>query len=219
LSILRRSGFVSEAVKVPWCPSGAWDGIAAPGRTGAPDGDAGVFALPLEHYGMATIIARRGVTRELAEHFANAYGVTLPVSPAVAMGRDCARVWAGPAQWLAVSSDRALPKRLAQDLIQGLNGMAAVSDQSDGRALLNLRGARLGDAFAKGCPIDLHPRAFAAGGAAVTVIGHIGVHLWQLPSDDGLHVAVFRSMAGSFWSWLRSSAAEFGFECRGHSPG
>jgi sarcosine oxidase subunit gamma len=68
------------------------------------------------------------------------------------------------------------------------------------------------EALAKGCPIDLHPRAFAAGAAAATVIGHIGVNLWRLPSDDGLHLAVFRSMAGSFRSWLHASAAEFGLE-------
>jgi sarcosine oxidase subunit gamma len=68
------------------------------------------------------------------------------------------------------------------------------------------------DALAKGCPIDLHPRAFAAGNAAITVIAHIGIHLWRLPFDDGLYVALFRSMAGSFWSWLHASAAEFGLE-------
>lgn len=199
---------MSEAARVAWRPRGAWDGIAVPGRTGKSGEGAGVIALPLEHYGMATVIARQGVTRELAEHFASIYGVTLPTSPAVAKGRDCALVWAGPDQWFAVSSDRAFPGNLAG----GLNRIAAVSDQSDGRALLNLRGERLRDALAKGCPIDLHPRAFAAGAAAVTVIGRIGVHLWQLPSDDGMHVAVIRSMAGSFWSWLRSSAAEFGLE-------
>ena len=199
---------MSELARVAWRRRGAWDGILAPGRTGAQGGPPGITVTPLEQHGMASIIARHDGARALDDYFTSMHGVTPPVTATVASGRDCALVWAGPDQWLAVSSDRSWPAKLAK----GLGGIAAVSDQSDGRALLHVRGARMRDALAKGCPIDLHPRSFAAGAAAVTLVAQIGVHLWQLPSDDGLHVAVSRSMAGSFWSWLHASAAEFGVE-------
>jgi sarcosine oxidase subunit gamma len=174
----------------------------------AQHGVAGVIATPIEHCGIATVIARHDAGRALADYFISSHGVTPPARPAVATGRNCTLVWEGPDQWLAVSRDRTWPAKLAAEL----GGIAGVSDQSGGRALLHLRGVRMRDVLAKGCPIDLHPRAFAAGDAAVTIIAHIGVHLWRLPSDDGLHVAVFRSMAGSFWNWLHASAAEFGLE-------
>jgi sarcosine oxidase subunit gamma len=167
-----------------------------------------VIATPLEHYGIATVIARHDTARALEDYFTSSHGVTPPARPAVASGRNCTVVWEGPARWLALSRDRTWPAKLAKEL----GGIAAVSDQSGGRALLHLRGVRMRDALAKGCPIDLHPRAFAPGNAAVTIIAQIGIHLWRLPSDDGLHLAVFRSMAGSFWSWLHASAAELGLE-------
>jgi sarcosine oxidase gamma subunit len=49
---------------------------------------------------------------------------------------------------------------------------------------------------------------------ASTVASHIGITLWRL--DDAadatpvFEVAVFRSLAGSFWHALAQSAAEFG---------
>jgi methylglutamate dehydrogenase subunit D len=200
---------VSEVPAIAWRPCGAWNGILTPGGSGAQTGGAaGVIATPLENYGMATVIAHHGGRGALDDYFASAHGMTLPAAPRVACGRDCTLVWDGPDQWLALSPDRTFPGNLTA----ALGGIAAVSDQSGGRALLHLRGARMRDALAKGCPIDLHPRAFAPGDAAVTVVAQIGVHLWRLPSDDGVHVALFRSMAGSFWSWLHASAAEFGIE-------
>jgi sarcosine oxidase subunit gamma len=126
----------------------------------------------------------------------------------VAAGPACALVWTGPHRWLALSADPALHTRLAADLAE----CATAVDQTGARAILHLGGSRWRDAMAKGCPIDLHPRAFRPGDAAATAIAHVGVLLWQLPADRGLHVAVPRSMAASFRSWLSASAAEFGLQ-------
>jgi sarcosine oxidase subunit gamma len=72
--------------------------------------------------------------------------------------------------------------------------------------------------LAKILPIDLHPRAFAPGDVASTTASHIGATLWRLEdSAEGLpvfEIAVFRSLAGSFWDTLTRSAAEFGFVTR-----
>ena len=124
----------------------------------------------------------------------------------MASGRGDALVWAGPHQWLCMSEKPDLVPRLAA----GLAGLAAVSDQSDARTVLRVSGPRSRDVLAKGCPIDLHPRAFAPGDAALTVIAHIGVHIWQFDAAPTYDVAVFRSMAASFWSWFEVAAAEFG---------
>ncbi|MGD9922340.1 MAG: sarcosine oxidase subunit gamma, partial [Pseudorhodoplanes sp.] len=119
-------------------------------------------------------------------------------------------VWAGPSQWLAVSTRPQMPSGLASELA----GVAAVTDQTDARALLRLNGRNVRDALAKGCPVDLHPRAFRRGDTAITAIGGIGVQFWWADVDDALHLAVPRSMAGSFWSWLLPSTQEFGVEVR-----
>ena len=101
--------------------------------------------------------------------------------------------------------------------------MAAVTDQSDGYAVLRLTGPRLRDTLAKLIPIDVHPRAFKIGDVAATVAFHVGATFWRL--DDGpdgapvIEVAVFRSLAGSFWHALSDSAAEFGFAADGSGQG
>jgi len=95
----------------------------------------------------------------------------------------------------------------------GIGAFAAVCDQSDGYAVLRLTGPMLRSALSKLIPIDLHSRAFKAGDVASTVAAHMGVTLWRLPDADGalvVDIAVFRSLAGSFWHALAQSSAEFG---------
>jgi sarcosine oxidase subunit gamma len=110
---------------------------------------------------------------------------------------------------------RTAKRRDLQALLTELAPHAAVTDQSDSRAALQLSGSHLRDALAKGVMIDLHPATFAVGDAAATSVAHIGIQLWRLPdATDGpvFEIMVARSLAGSFWSWFTASAAEFG--CR-----
>ena len=58
--------------------------------------------------------------------------------------------------------------------------------------------------------IDLDPRAFAPGDAAVTSIAHVGAHFWQLDAAPTYEFAVFRSYSAAFWEGLVEAAAEFG---------
>jgi heterotetrameric sarcosine oxidase gamma subunit len=171
-----------------------------------------VVAKPREGLGLANVIGAADPDA-LARRIGARYAVAPPAHPAVAKGDGCDLVWAGPGQWLVLSNDRGIADRLASEL----HGLAAVTDQSDGRAVLRLAGPRVHDALAKGCPIDLHPRVFRPGEAALTVIAHIGVHLWQLDEAPTYELAVFRSFAGSFWGWLSAAAAEFGLELRAES--
>jgi methylglutamate dehydrogenase subunit D len=171
-----------------WLRQSAWVGLLPAGRTGRAVGPPGVTVSPRDHLGLATVMARNGGALSL--------------------------VWAGPEQWLAVSHDRSIARRLADDLA----GLASVADQSDGRAVLRIGGPRARAALAKGCPLDLHPRAFGPGDTAVTAIAHVGVQLWQLDDAPTYELAVPRSMAKSFWTWLSASAAEFGLAVAGEAP-
>ena len=38
----------------------------------------------------------------------------------------------------------------------------------------------------------------------------MGILLWR--DGDAYDIALFRSVGGSFWGWLRTAAAEFGLE-------
>jgi sarcosine oxidase subunit gamma len=197
---------VSER-KSSWWRKGAWDGIAAPGRSGADSHDPGLIITPRHDFSLAYVIGADG-DRTLTDHFVSRYGIEPPYRPRAVPGEKLDLVWAGPSQWLAVS----VRPGMSAELASNLQGIAAVSDQTDARAVLRLRGSRVRDTLAKGCPVDLHPRAFRRGDTFITAIGGIGVQVWWADVDDALHLAVPRSMAGSFWSWLLPSAHEFGVE-------
>ena len=84
-------------------------------------------------------------------------------------------------------------------------------DQSHGRAVLRLAGARARDVLAKGCRLDLHPRAFRPGMCAQTAIAQIGVLLHQVDERPTYDLYVAGGYAVDLLEWLTASAAEFGY--------
>ena len=160
---------------------------------------------------IATVIAR-GELQALAECARSAFGIRLPTGPQAALGKRAAFVGIGPRSWLVVQEG---PGDLSEDLARELGDAAAVADQSDGYAVLRLSGSKVRATFEKGLGVDLHPRAFRPGDAAVTVCAHLGVVLWQVDDTPAYDVAVFRSLASAFWHWLSESAAEYGLRVTG----
>ena len=69
----------------------------------------------------------------------------------------------------------------------------------------------------KSLPQPIGQFAFAPGSAATSTISLMGVQLWQTDDTRSYDMAIFRSLSVSFWRWLTSSAAEFGYEVTGRS--
>lgn len=191
-----------------WAPRSAWASFARAGRHGRAQGEAGVRLTLREGVGLATLIAADGQETALRQILADQFGWSLPKVGATSLEGERGLVWSAPGQWLAVAETgqglAALPEEL--------RGVAAVTDQSDGRAVVRVSGRQARAMLVKGVALDLHPRAFWAGQAAVTNIAHINVQIWQRDEAPTYDITVARSFAGSFWSWLTHAAAEFGYE-------
>ena len=115
----------------------------------------------------------------------------------------------GPDQWIASAEGPEAQNFAAR--VRGRIGLfAAVSDQTDARLVLRLSGPKVREVLAKGVPLDLHPKVFKPGDVATTLVAYIGVQIDRI--DETLQLTAPRSMAGSFWSWLSASAAEFGYD-------
>ncbi|KPH79555.1 sarcosine oxidase subunit gamma [Bosea vaviloviae] len=199
---------MADATTAIWAPRSAWAGILHEGHIGLA-GSTSITIAARDGLGIASLIAPAAGEAALAEAVKAAFGLDLPATPAIARAGHHAAVWAGPGQWLLLAETRSG----FSDALQALSGVAAVAEQSSGRAALRLSGPRIRDALAKGCMLDLHPVAFPVGMAALTSIAHIGVHLWRAqdcPEGAVFEIMVARSFAGSFWSWLSASVAEFG---------
>jgi sarcosine oxidase subunit gamma len=128
-----------------------------------------------------------------------------------------AALWLAPGAWLVVvegGEDGAL----CEDLRARLRDLAAVVDQSHGRAVLRLAGIPARAVLAKGCRLDLHPRVFTPGMCAQTVIAQIAVLLHQCDEIPTYDLYVPAGYAVDFLEWLTSSAAEFGFRTEVSDP-
>ena len=108
-----------------------------------------------------------------------ALGVGLPLEPnTVVGGDDLSVLWLGPDEWLVVTPpDRpAAPLEALREELREFH--AAVTDVSAGQTTIRLRGDHARELLAKGCSLDLHPRAFGPGRCAQTnVAKSMGAHL------------------------------------------
>lgn len=186
----------------------AWHGIPRSGRCGASAEPPGVHMAALADTTVLAIIARIGREAEVGESIHARFGIDLPSPGKANFARDADAVWMAPRQWLlfARTSDP-VPALRAQ-----LRAVASVVDQSDARGLLRIGGHRCRDMLAKGLAIDLHPSRFSTGSAASTSVTHVNVLIWQDNDAPTYMIAVPRSFAGSFWSWVTVAAAEYGYE-------
>ena len=174
--------------------------LVVPGPAGAPTGDPGVTVTLVQDRALAMVIARRNRAAGFRE---------LPTEPRVGIVGGISFVWAGRGRWLAMAqriSAAAFLKQMCEQFAE----LASVIDQSDARILVRLAGPNARDVLAKGVLVDLHPRAFAVGDAALTSIGHVRAHFWQTEVTPAYEIAVMRSYAAAFWHWLMHSAAAYG---------
>ncbi len=126
-----------------------------------------------------------------------------PTTPNTVEGkRERYALWLGPDEWLVIGAP-GTETRLAADLGKALAGVvAAVTDVSDGRTVIRLHGPRVRDLLAKGCGLDLHPRAFGPGRCAQTRLAKANVILHQLDDAPTFDVYVERSFADYLWHWI-----------------
>jgi sarcosine oxidase subunit gamma len=177
-------------------------------RAGPPD-EPGVLIAVRRGLSLLQVIARRGQEQAVAERLG------LDSTPGLGSQTPTGTVlWLAPATWMVVAEDLE-DGALYENLRERLRDLAAVMDQSHGRAALRLAGPRARDALAKGCRLDLHPRVFTPGMCAQTVIAQIGVLLHQRDEAPTYDLYVPAGYAADFLEWLISSAAEFGHRTQG----
>jgi sarcosine oxidase subunit gamma len=137
-------------------------------------------------------------------------GIEPPLAPnTAAQGADCAVLWLAPDRWLVVSAKRT-PEELARALAAAVGDTGAVTDVSSGSTVFRLAGARVRDALAKGCPLDLDASVFRPGCCAGTLIGPVNA-LLQAVDEGRIDLYVARGFGLHVWEWLIDAAAEYGY--------
>jgi sarcosine oxidase subunit gamma len=180
-----------------------------PGRFGA-DGNAPI-QLSERRTAIAQVTGRKRQDAQLRAAIHGAFGLDLPRPGSSATNDSATGVWIAPETWL-ILRDGAQGGDLTRELATACGDAVSVVDQTWGKSIIRISGARARDVLAKGCRVDLHPRVFGPGKSAVTPIAHIHTVLTQVDPMPTFDLIVPSTLARDFVEWLRLSAAEFGYE-------
>ncbi|WP_328842720.1 sarcosine oxidase subunit gamma [Streptomyces sp. NBC_00258] len=117
-------------------------------------------------------------------------------------------LWLGPDEWLVLSQADATA--VAAELREALGGdPGSVVDVSANRTTLELSGPAARQVLEKGCPLDLHPRAFGPGQAVSTTVGPVAVLLWQVDDTPTYRLLPRSSFADYLARWLIDAMSEY----------
>ena len=147
------------------------------------------------------------------------FGVALPLAHGTTARTDhLAALWLGPASWLLLPRAALPPVDYAakRDALHAAG--CALFDLSASRVAWTISGPRAADVLAKGCPLDFHPRAFAAGSCAQSVFGPVSVLIDKRDDDATLTAMVARSFARDVWHALCEASAQYGYSVLPPAP-
>ena len=196
-------------------PRSGLENLLQPGSHGDPAREPGVAVALRTDLALAYVLARNSKTDELQKRVRDRFDLTLPMAARhIENGAHPSLdslnfIWAGPGRWLAGTSAQT-GASLEAMLRNELSGVASVINQTDGRCVFRIGGPSVREVLAKGVPIDLDPRVFGPRDTALTLVGHINLHFWQVDRTPTYEFAVPRSCAESFCEWLFAAAAGYG---------
>ncbi len=200
-------------VELNWIATTPLSRVYAAGRHGAAQNAAGLTMVELGDFELVQVMARRGQWSAVAQASADGYGKAAPARPQAIEAGGALLVWSGPDQFLVLSARTSGGNTAMATARSAFAGMASLSEQSDGRSLIRISGARSRDMLAKVCSLDLHPAVFPVGTAAATSIDHTSVVLWRgedISGEPAFYLLVFATFAESLWHTLLDSGAEYG---------
>ncbi|QVN20857.1 sarcosine oxidase subunit gamma [Burkholderia pyrrocinia] len=131
--------------------------------------------------------------------FERVVGCRPPAAPnTVARGAEYDVLWLGPDEWLVRSNGPVPAGVLEAKLAEAVQGSyAAAVDVGSGYTVVEISGERVRDVLARGCPLDLHPRAFKPGQCAQSHYFKSSIVL--IPTgDDAFEIVLRRSFADYF---------------------
>lgn len=177
-----------------------------------PDQDVlGARGVSLREVAFATMVGIRAIPGTPAYlALSAATGVGLPAGPRQVAGspEGTAVLWQGPDEFLLVAPEGT---EIMSDLVEALGDQpGSVVDLSANRTILRLDGPSARPTLEKGCPADLHHRAFEAGTAITTTLGPIPLFLWKV-SDSAYLLFPRASFADYTARWLLDAMTEFAF--------
>ncbi|MGW5645212.1 sarcosine oxidase subunit gamma [Saccharopolyspora sp. NPDC003752] len=122
---------------------------------------------------------------------------------------NAAALWLGPDEWLLVAPDGRAAELVASARGALADSLGSTVDVSANRTALRLSGPLSREVLEKICSLDLHPRSFAPGRCAQTLLGRTQAILWQLTPEPAYRILVRNSFADYLADLLLDAVQEF----------
>lgn len=131
--------------------------------------------------------------QDVSQDLQQALGVTFPQAGQQIVAGDVRAIWFGGGQALVLGA------------IPDLGTAAAVTDQSDAWAIVQVAGPQVTDVLARLVPIDLRAAKFPVDATARTLVGHMTASVTRMAADK-FEIMVMRSMASTLAHDLERAA-------------
>ena len=197
-------------------------GLEARARADGEDAEKALAGVVMGERPFLGIVNLRGNprSRNFTQAFQEAMGFALPTKPLTSAAHgQVGALWVAPDEWLIVAPGDG--PGVEATLRQAFEGQhVSVADVSDNYTVVRVSGPKARDLLAKGCPVDLHAKAWPAGQVGGTILAKSNIVLHRA-DDDGenaeprFDLYVRRSFAEYLWLWLEDAAREYGLRVAG----
>lgn len=143
---------------------------------------------------------------------AKTLGLELPVMGRTSLAKGLVAYRLGPDEWWVKTEGPAATLEAKLRAALG-DSHAAVTEIGEGWAQIEVSGPQARSLLAKGCPLDVHARAFATGEVRQSLLSKADAVYRLISDDDGetvFEITVRRSFADYAWRWLADAAEEYG---------
>jgi heterotetrameric sarcosine oxidase gamma subunit len=155
------------------------------------------------------VLARRDRAADLAAAMRTSFGLELPAPGHAVVVQNVTALWIQPDGFFLLAP-RGPEGALAKSVKAACGDAASVIDQTHGRSVVTLSGARARWVLSKFCRVDLHPAGFRPGQAASTQIAHLACTIHQRDAVPSYDLIVFTTFLKSFLESLTHAAEHNG---------
>jgi sarcosine oxidase subunit gamma len=155
----------------------------------------------------------RGKTREFISAIGKNLNMLFPTEANTSTsGENLTAFWLSPDEWMLISNDVVKEDtntyEVEDNLINSISktNLGAITDVSDQFVMINLKGTKVFDLFARGSPFNFNEFKNKKGSVIQTILSHIDVIIYHKEINE-VNLLVRRSFSEHLYSWLNDSAS------------
>ena len=155
----------------------------------------------------------RGKTKEFMTAIGKNLNMVLPTEANTSTSAEqLTAFWLSPDEWMLISNDVVKEDtntyEVEDNLINSISktNLGAITDVSDQFVMINLKGTKVFDLFARGSPFNFNEFKNKKGLVVQTILFHIDVIIYHKEINE-VNLLVRRSFSEHLYSWLNDSAS------------